>query len=369
VRLASFLLPCAALAAIGLYALSGGGTSAVRPLDAVLPPLDDRISLRTPADAERMRLRLRRYVFGSTALPSTLPTVERDVTDSAFTEGLPELARLDRLTTRMPLGFESVAYHAVPRRSNSVLLVYHHGHSDVLDADRRTLAHFLGRGYTLLVFSMPLVSPNSQPANVSTPCGRVRLEHGDASTYHDALGCLPFPIRYFVEPVAAGLNYTERFGYRLTAMAGLSGGGWTTTLYAALDRRIRMSYPVAGSRPHYVSWRDCGQPRSIPRCLGDFEQREPGLYRIANHLELYALGAVGEGRRQLAIYNRYELCCFAGTSHLEWEPRVKAAVERLGSGSFDVVGDTTHRDHIVSAFSHRVIEDDLQRALAATGPS
>jgi len=94
---------------------------------------------------------------------------------------------------------------------------------------------------------MPFKGFNTNPKTVETSCGRVRLEHGSASAYHDALACLPFPLRYFVEPVAIGLNYTRRLGYALTAMAGLSGGGWTTMLYAALDPRVQRSYPVAGS--------------------------------------------------------------------------------------------------------------------------
>lgn len=32
-------------------------------------------------------------------------------------------------------------------------------------------------------------------------------------------------------------------------MVGLSGGGWTTTDYSALDPRITLSLPVAGSLP------------------------------------------------------------------------------------------------------------------------
>ena len=35
-------------------------------------------------------------------------------------------------------------------------------------------------------------------------------------------------------------------------MAGLSGGGWTTTLYAAIDPSIRYSFPVAGTIPLYL---------------------------------------------------------------------------------------------------------------------
>jgi hypothetical protein len=38
-------------------------------------------------------------------------------------------------------------------------------------------------------------------------------------------------------------------GYKRIVMMGLSGGGWTTTLAAALDPRIDLSIPIAGSIP------------------------------------------------------------------------------------------------------------------------
>ena len=288
--------------------------------------------------------------------------------NAELASGLRNLARVDRLAISMPLGFTSIAYHVIPRRTNGRLLVYHSGHRETPAGDKRTIAHFLERGYALLVFAMPFNGSNTNPESVETPCGRVRLEGRPATTYHDALGCLPMPLRYFVEPVAVGLNYAARLGYRLIAMIGLSGGGWTTVLYAALDPRVQRSYPVASSLPHYVTARSCAARASVdvPRCFGDFEQRIPGLYMIATHLELYALGASGVGRKQLATYNVYDRCCFSGTSYREWMPRVRSAVRRLGEGEYDAVGDTTHRDHLISPFALGVIEHDLRSVKPAT---
>src|SRR5882724_11589473 len=62
-----------------------------------------------------------------------------------------------------------------------------------------------------------------------------------------------YAVRFFVEPIAAALNcLLADGGYRSVYMVGLSGGGWTTTLYAAIDPRVRRSYPVAGSLPQYL---------------------------------------------------------------------------------------------------------------------
>jgi hypothetical protein len=210
---------------------------------------------------------------------------------------------------------------------------------------------------------MPLAGHNENPEELETACGRVELRSAGPRTEHDAFACLRQPLRYFLEPVAVGLNYTSRLAYEQTAMVGLSGGGWTTVAYAALDPRVQRSYPVAGSEPFHVTARACPgkTPASVPKCFGDFEQRLPALYRIANYLELYTLGGFGRGRKQLAIYNEFDPCCFSGRGYEEWRPRVQAALRRLGSGRYDAVADTTHRLHVISPFALRVIEADLGR--------
>ena len=112
-------------------------------------------------------------------------------------------------------------------------------------------------------------------------------------------------------------NYAElNFRYRSVAMMGISGGGWLTTLYAALDPRVRASYPVAGTLPIFLR-------SKAARDWGDYEQNHPDLYRIANYPELYVLGSHGEGRRQIQILNRYDDCCFAGTRSRLYEEAVR----------------------------------------------
>jgi pimeloyl-ACP methyl ester carboxylesterase len=58
------------------------------------------------------------------------------------------------------------------------------------------------------------------------------------------------PIRYFIEPVILTINYAlEELGYDEVYLMGKSGGGWTTTVAAAADPRIKVSFPIAGSVP------------------------------------------------------------------------------------------------------------------------
>ncbi|MBA3365910.1 MAG: hypothetical protein H0U03_09025 [Actinobacteria bacterium] len=309
-----------------------------------------------------MRTQLRRYVWGSDGLPlrEQPARIARGVSDPSF-DGLDNLRRIDRLTIKIDLGFESTAYHLIPRRSNGRLLLYHNGHGQNLDAGKRTAAYFLLRGYSVLVLAMPIAGMNRHPPVVMTPCGPIELPGLD-NPYglHEGFSCLPHPLRFFLEPVVVSLNYARRSHYRSTAMVGLSGGGWTTVVSAALDPRIRQSYPVAGSFPKLVHADLCSRSPD-PMCHGDFEQRDPALDRIANYLQLYALGSWGTGRRQLAIYNIYDPCCFSGTSYEVWKHHVQRAVRRLRSGSYNALGDATHREHKISERALAVIAGDLER--------
>src|ERR1051325_10361594 len=121
------------------------------------------------------------------------------------------------------------------------------------------------------------------------------------------------PIKYFLESTAVSLNYLKTWGraahfpnYRAVHMAGLSGGGWTTTVYAAIDPSIRCSFPVAGTIPLYL--RSGGS-------IGDREQFEASFYRIAGYPDLYILGAHGRGRKQVQILVRRDDCCFGQAQH------------------------------------------------------
>jgi dienelactone hydrolase len=365
----SVALPTAAIAAVGLvFWLAPRPTTPADLIEHVpsdlfeRPPLSDDITFATPIQAEQRRTDLRRFVFGRAGLPRQLPDVDRGIRDAVFSAGLPNLDRIDRLTIALPRGFTSVAYHVVPRQANGRLLIYHNGHNESLLHGKWIAARFLERGYAVLVFAMPLTGFSTNPVAVETQCGRVELAPTEDRTVHDTFACLEAPLRYFLEPVVVALNYTRGLHYEHTAMVGLSGGGWTTVLSAALDPRVDDSYPVAGSEPAHIAARGCpdAEGQQVAECFGDFEQRWPDLYRVANYLELYVLGGWGPGRRQLAIYNVFEPCCFEGTAYEEWRPRVRSALRRLGSGEYAVVGDRTHHTHQLSPFALRVIEADLE---------
>jgi hypothetical protein len=127
-------------------------------------------------------------------------------------------------------------------------------------------------------------------------------------------------------------------------MIGISGGGWTTTLAAAVDPRIRVSVPVAGSLPMYLRTPPCATAGDV----GDYEQHEPTLFSMVDYLDLYVLGAYGRGRAQLQVLNQYDPYCFAGVRYRTYSEMLKGVVHGL-HGRYDVFLDSSHHGHLISS--------------------
>jgi hypothetical protein len=307
------------------------------------------IHVHTPADVERVRRELTAYIWKAPALPSDLPEVQKAVRKPFLGwGGARTIARADQLTVSID-GFVSRMYLLFPARTNGShsLMIYHHGHSPFLaqERGRETVRFFLERGYLVLIAFPPLFGPNTGPIpdRSKTPAPRL-------SEYHDLMFKLETPtlspIKYFLEPVVRAVNYAQQVLHLQSVyMIGISGGGWTTTLVAALDPRIRFSFPVAGSLPFYLRRRDRPCPSRIK---GDREQYHPPLYAIADYLDLYVLGAYGRGRGQLQVLNQYDPCCFSGVGFRTYEDIVKDVVDKLGEGRYDVFLDSSHKSHLIS---------------------
>ena len=136
-------------------------------------------------------------------------------------------------------------------------------------------------------------------------------------------------------------------------MTGISGGGWTTVLYSALDSRIEKSYPVAGSVPLYLRFNNA-------KNMGDYEQMLPELYKIADYLDLYIMASYGENRGQLQIFNKYDPCCFSGTGYTTYENDLKKSISDLGKGKFEVFLDINNKKHSISEESIDVILENIE---------
>jgi hypothetical protein len=211
----------------------------------------------------------------------------------------------------------------------------------------------LGAGYGVLAAYMPHMRPGDCRTVSHAQMFDLAVQQGS-------------PLKFFLEPVAISLN-ALRDRYKEIHIAGLSGGGWTTTMYAAVDPTVRLSFPVAGTIPLYL--RTGGS-------VGDKEQYLDEFYRLAGYLDLYLLGAIGPGRKQIQILNRRDDCCFGEAQHdsvrngLGYEPALRAYEKVVqdavgGPDRFRLVIDESAPRHLISADAVQV----MLRAMAEKRPA
>lgn len=230
----------------------------------------------------------------------------------------------------------------------------------------RSIEALLREGYIVAAMQMPLTGWN-QDRDGWLPDGgtfsvETRLTGGHDELLRAIEPALPGgSLRVFLEPVTQTINemfarYPRRAGL---LMVGLSGGGWTTQMAAAVDPRIDISIPVAGSLPLYA------RPFS-PGSKGDGEQEYDPIYReedtngdgvpdtatgVSSWLEIYALGALAPAgqptRHQVQVVNLFDACCFGGTIYQTYAEPLTTAVGYLG-GDWQSYLDASHHDHVIS---------------------
>jgi len=323
--------------------------------------IDDRaITVHSAREIAAKRRALIQFIWGDEGFPKhRLP--DRVLTNVASpVKQLDHLARVDEFRLELAPGLQGLTCHFIPKKPNRELVIVHHGHGCTLDDDpsqedkgyglQRTIAALLREGYGVLGVFMPHMRP------------------GDCTGGHDAMFELKTtgsPMKYFLESTALSLNQLKTRSrvdhfpkYRVFHMTGLSGGGWSTTIYAAIDPTIRCSIPVAGTIPLYLRTKGS---------VGDREQYDAMFYSIAGYPDLYILGAHGRGRKQVQILVRRDDCCFGEAQHdvqaarmtyeeslREYERNVCAALTEIGNGSFRLHIDEKAPAHMIS---HHAIQD------------
>ena len=95
-------------------------------------------------------------------------------------------------------------------------------------------------------------------------------------------------------------------------------------------------------------------------------------YRLAGYKDLYVLGALGAGRKQVQILNRRDDCCFGESQHTPrraagmpyedavrvYERDVRAALG--ANGSFRLVIDESAPRHMISAGAVKIMIDEMR---------
>lgn len=340
----------------------------VQPSQVVGVDVEKEIAIHTMADIEDKRTRLIEYIWKGAGLPTRMPEVEPGVPLPPEIATLTGVRQTTKLTIPLRYGVKATQYLLTPRgRINHRLGIYHTGHGEDPIIRVRTVQALLDLGYTVLCSDLPFVGWNIQLIqDPNDPTKYVDIGHGTRA--HNHLGTYETSafsaMTFFLEPLAVGINYAQQFlRPQSIAMVGLSGGGWATTAYAAIDTRITRSYPTAGSFPFYL------RPGLPIDSTGDWEQggiqgaTVPGFYAIVSFGDLYVMGAVGPRRGQLQILNRFDACCFAGVGPRTYAPVVSHRVALIGQGSWDLLEDATHNQHQVSPYALEVILWDLETNL------
>ena len=310
------------------------------------------IEIETKKDLNSKRTALINYIWKD-QIPTKLPTnIEEHFIDDTFSD-IKNLKRLDKITIEMEHGINSIAYFFTPYESNNKLIIYHHGHAGDFSLEKNTLASFLNNGYSVVGFNMPLIGMNNQPVIETSDFGPIKfISHNQFSLLESPKFS---PIKYFVEPITLSLNYIdENYDFDSYYMVGLSGGGWITVLYSAIDERISESYSVAGSYPLHL--------RHETKNIGDYEQFNLNIYRISNYLELYTMSSFGDNRKlvQLFIYN--DPCCFQAELYDKF-PYGNVIQDKLAilgdQGKFSVFLDSSTNQHEISDYALSLILDDM----------
>ena len=318
-------------------------------------PYDDReFRISTPAEAANKRLEIIRAIWGSDHIPDRCNVDVTSGVVSPISTGQ-VAARVDKFEIPVERvdSVQDLAYFFVPVNRNNRLVLFCPGHScslnDTVNPSPRieaTIIGLLSAGFDVLSVYMPHISEDT-----------CNLDH--CRIFNTNLGYSNPPATYgfrlFLDPTLVSLNYLLKHNqYKDVNMVGLSGGGWTTNLIAAVDDRIRLSFSVAGSMPIYYRYGGS---------IGDIEQSLPQLYRdIAGYPDIYILDGFGKGRKLTQVYNRHDDCCFGEKQHdpgrnytddlKSFDKTMQDHTEKLGiKGHYVQVTDEEAPNHRISEYT------------------
>ena len=307
--------------------------------------IDSLILVNSENDVIKKKEALVNFIWNDQVPFSSIISIDNNIIDKRY-QDLSNLKSIHKFNISMEYGINSIAYLFLPENSNNKLIIYHQGHDGDFIIGKENIDFFLDEDYAVLAFSMPLLGMNDQPIIDLERFGKIKF------TSHNQFKFLESsefsPIKFFVEPIGVSLNYLdENFNFDSYYMVGISGGGWTTVLFSAIDDRITQSYSVAGSVPMFM--------RSDSKNIGDYEQIVPELYRIANYLELYILSSFGDERKHVQIFNKNDPCCFSGNVSGLYDYKINEKLIELDSGNFFLYIDDTHKEHKISEYSRTLI--------------
>ena len=263
-------------------------------------------------------------------LPLHVPQqIETNIEDETFSK-LGHIKQIDRFTVNMKHDVNSVIFLIHPENQfHDELIIYHNGHigkiHNIEDSyeGKNTVRFFLERGYPVLVVSLPLHGVNNRPTVIVDEEPILLEDHPNfKSTKNEEFN----PLSYFFEPIAVTLNFLDKeHEFKKYHMMGLSGGGWASIIYAAIDERISTTFSVAGGVP-----------------IDHFKQTERGHWEfeefpsIASYYDLYVLDTLGE-RKFIQIFNSHDPCCWGEGQDFGFKKLVQEKVSKLENSYYDLI--------------------------------
>lgn len=292
---------------------------------------DDLFTISSMEEAEALRGEAIEIIWGSAGIDeietSTSLAVKSEPAErlaSIFDADVVELYWPDA-----PLGIDGEAYFLKRYQGARCLVVYNDGHHDGVsaggDGSHRLINDAFDLGCDVVIFPSPVLGLHRETIEFDSDIGRFRYQAS-----HRPFAFAPSPerghgLRYMLDPLRLALNWAMREEeYDVVAMAGLSGGGWTTTVYTALDLRIDFSMSVAGSIPVNMRALDY-------RSWGDWEQTAEGFFDRVRYGDLYLLTAIGDGRGAIHAYIFNDTCCFGGDAGLVIKRFAEARAQKLNA--------------------------------------
>lgn len=314
---------------------------------------DTECNIDAVGDLATSRALAVQWVWDGAGFPTRLPdSVVRGVTISGTyynQAGTNNIASVDELNVEITdtgVTWNSKIWHFIPTIRVGKLVVIHQGHSDNLidNGIGTTIKRFVESGYDVLGVHMPGRGPNT-PGSYS-----------DHNTFAPKETLTFNPMRVFIEPIAVAINHAiDENEYSHITMAGVSGGGWSTLFYSALDTRVKTSFPVAGAMPLGIR---------AANDLGDYEQGGTAATLAfytddVSYVDLYLLAATGSGRHCVEIHNLVDSCCFGEYSDQAYVPYVTTRSELLG-GDYRFYRDrTVVGSHTISSQAVSVMMSEL----------
>ena len=203
--------------------------------------------------------------------------------------------------------YSKTGYHLIPTVSNGHLVIVDGGHEDTLTSGGPDTYGMQNVVRTLVARGNPVFIAPMEDAGTSTH-----------NTWGASYSSTVNPIERFWGLAIALNNLAGR--YTDISITGLSGGGWLSATYGAIDPRVnKCIIPVRGTRP------------ILPPGLGDWEQTVTQS-RFGDYTPFYALCAAG--RKVRIVFNNVDTTFFGPTA--AYDDTAYLAPIRVANPSADI---------------------------------